>query len=49
MTALYREMAARRTPEAKLYKALDNLEAVVQHTDIRCGQGGVFRVSDRVA
>lgn len=33
MTALYREMAARRTPEAKLYKALDNLEAVVQHNE----------------
>ena len=33
MAALYREMAARRTPEAKLYKALDNLEAVVQHNE----------------
>ena len=28
---LYAEMDARQTPEAKLYKALDGLEAVVQH------------------
>ena len=33
MTALYQEMAARETPEAKLYKALDNLEAVIQHNE----------------
>lgn len=33
MAALYQEMAARRTPEAKLYKALDNLEAVIQHNE----------------
>ena len=33
MTALYQEMAARQTPEAKLYKALDNLEAVLQHNE----------------
>ncbi len=33
VTALYREMAARETPEAKLYKALDNLEAVIQHNE----------------
>ena len=33
MAALYREMAALETPEAKLYKALDNLEAVVQHNE----------------
>ncbi len=33
MTALYAEMAARETPEAKLYKALDNLEAVIQHNE----------------
>lgn len=31
MMALYREMDARETPEAKVYKALDGLEAVVQH------------------
>ena len=31
MRALYEEMDARQTPEAKLYKALDGLEAVVQH------------------
>lgn len=33
MTALYVEMAARETIEAKLYKALDGLEAVIQHND----------------
>lgn len=33
MTALYQEMAARQTPESKLYKALDNLEAVIQHNE----------------
>ena len=31
MTDLYREMAARQTLEARIYKALDNLEAVIQH------------------
>ena len=31
MTALYAEMNARQTLEAKIYKALDNLEAVFQH------------------
>ncbi len=31
MNALYEEMAARITPEARLYKAIDNLEAVFQH------------------
>ena len=31
MLALYEEMDARQTPEAKVYKALDGLEAVVQH------------------
>ena len=33
MSALYQEMAARQTPESKLYKALDNLEAVIQHNE----------------
>lgn len=33
MTALYAEMTARETIEAKLYKALDGLEAVIQHND----------------
>ena len=33
MEALYREMIALETPEAKLYKALDNLEAVIQHNE----------------
>lgn len=31
MTALYSEMALRETPEAKVYKAIDSLEALVQH------------------
>lgn len=31
MTALYDEMAKRETLEAKVYKAIDGLEAVIQH------------------
>ncbi len=31
MTALYKEMDERTTKEAKLYKAIDSLEALVQH------------------
>ena len=33
MRELYEEMAARETIEAKIYKAIDNLEAVVQHNE----------------
>ncbi len=33
MTALYAEMNAQETEEAKLYKALDKLEAVIQHNE----------------
>ena len=33
MRALYEEMAARETIEAKIYKALDNFEAVIQHNE----------------
>lgn len=33
MRALYAEMAARETLEAKIYKALDSLEAVIQHNE----------------
>jgi len=33
MRALYAEMNAQQTPEAKLYKALDKLEAVIQHNE----------------
>lgn len=33
MAALYREMAERRTPEARIYKALDGLEALIQHNE----------------
>lgn len=31
--ALYEEMEKRETPEAKLYKALDNMEAVISHNE----------------
>lgn len=31
MRTLYEEMSARQTPEAKIYKAIDGLEAVIQH------------------
>ena len=33
MTALYAEMAERETLEAKIYKALDNIEALIQHNE----------------
>ena len=33
MRALYDEMEARETLEAKIYKALDGLEAVIQHNE----------------
>ncbi|MBE5778892.1 MAG: HD domain-containing protein [Clostridiales bacterium] len=33
MTALYAEMASLETAESKIYKALDNLEAVLQHNE----------------
>ena len=33
MAALYHEMNALQTAEAKLYKALDKLEAVIQHNE----------------
>ncbi|MCR5808656.1 MAG: HD domain-containing protein [Clostridiales bacterium] len=33
MTALYREMAEMKTAEAKIYKAMDSLEAVIQHNE----------------
>ena len=33
MSALYAEMNALATPEAKLYKSLDKLEAVIQHNE----------------
>ena len=37
MQALYTEISARQTAEAKIFKALDSLEAVIQHneSDIR--------------
>ena len=33
MAALYREMNALQTVEAKIYKAIDNMEAVIQHNN----------------
>ena len=33
MLALYREMEERQTLEARIYKALDNLEALIQHNE----------------
>lgn len=33
MEELYQEMEARQTLEAKIYKALDNLEALIQHNE----------------
>lgn len=33
MQALYTEMSARQTAEAKIFKALDSLEAVIQHNE----------------
>lgn len=33
MCALYEEMSARQTLEAKIYKAMDSLEAVIQHNE----------------
>ena len=33
MLALYREMEERKTLEARIYKALDNLEALIQHNE----------------
>ena len=33
MMALYAEMDALETPEAKLYKSIDKLEAVIQHNE----------------
>ena len=33
ISALYREMEAQETTEAKIYKALDKLEALIQHNE----------------
>ena len=33
MQELYREMEERKTLEARIYKALDNLEALIQHNE----------------
>lgn len=33
MKALYAEMAARETVEARIYKAIDSMEAVIQHNE----------------
>lgn len=33
MTEMYREMAQRKTLEARIYKAIDGLEALIQHNE----------------
>ncbi len=33
LSELFREMAEQKTPEAKIYKALDKMEAVIQHNE----------------
>jgi len=33
MAALYQEMAERKTIEGKIYKAIDSLEALIQHNE----------------
>lgn len=33
ISCLYKEMEEQRTPEAKLYKSLDKLEALIQHNE----------------
>lgn len=33
MHTLYEEMAALQTPEAKIYKALDKMEAIISHNE----------------
>ena len=35
-TALFDEMEARQTIEAKVFKALDRMEAVIQHNEAEC-------------
>lgn len=37
MTALYREMADQKSPEARIFKALDGLEALIQHNESSLG------------
>ena len=37
MRALYAEMAERKTLEARIYKAMDSLEAVIQHNESDLG------------
>ncbi len=37
LRALYQEMAARETLEARIYKAMDSLEAVIQHNESDIG------------
>lgn len=33
MSSLYKEMSERKTIEAKIYKAIDNLEVIIQHNE----------------
>lgn len=39
MQQLYKEMEERKTLEAKIYKAIDGLEAVIQHNFQICLHG----------
>ena len=47
LRALYEEMAARKTLEAKIYKAMDSLEAVIQHneSDIRTWENNEYQLN----
>ena len=44
--ALYAEMEAKKTPEARLYKALDNMEAVISHNEASLDTLGIRAESD---
>ena len=37
MAALYKEMSERKTLEARIFKALDSLEALIQHNESDLG------------
>ncbi len=47
MKVLYKEMEERQTIEAKIYKAIDSLEALIQHnfSDISTWSGNEFRLN----
>ena len=47
MKALYKEMEERQTIEAKIYKAIDSLEALIQHnfSDISTWSENEFKLN----